>query len=416
LRHVRKIASSCYENGLLSPANIENIIADTGDAVLDRYMRRKQVCIVSTVPIVLKWFMTPHIKLLSKEYDITLVTNGMAEDLSELLGSRVSFVPVRIERKIAIKDDLIALLKLWKMFRNARFDSVHSIMPKSGLLSMLAAKMAGVPVRIHSFTGQVWANKHGLRRAMLKFTDKVIATSATQVLADSHSQRKFLIDNKIVKASSIKVLADGSISGVDVSRFKYMADAGDQIRKENSIPHNAIVFLYLGRLNKDKGLIDLSRAFEIAAGTNSKLHLLIVGPDEDNLESIFATLSLRFPGRVHRVEKTDYPEKYMSASDVFCLPSYREGFGSVIIEAAAVGLPAIASRIYGITDAVLDGVTGTLHEPGSKVEIANAILALASDEENRIKMGRAARDRVVKKFSEERLSEALASFYRKIFS
>ena len=154
-------------------------------------MRRKQVCIVSTVPFVLKWFMTPHIKLLSNEYDITLITNGSDEDLSGLLDNSVSFIPMRIERNISIKNDLIALLKLWKLFKNSHFDSVHSIMPKSGLLSMLAAKMAGVPVRIHTFTGQVWANKYGLQREIFKFIDKVIVASATQILADSHSQRKF---------------------------------------------------------------------------------------------------------------------------------------------------------------------------------------------------------------------------------
>jgi glycosyltransferase involved in cell wall biosynthesis len=379
---------------------------------LGRHMRRKQVCIVSTVPFVLNWFMTPHIKLLNKEYDITLVTNGVAEDLSGLLGDSISFVPLRIERNISIKNDLVALVKLWRLFRSAEFDCVHSIMPKSGLLSMLAAKMAGVPVRIHTFTGQVWANKHGIPRQILKFMDRVIVTCATGVLADSHSQRKFLLDNRIGKTSSISVLADGSIAGVNTSRFKFVCEAREQIRQENNISHSAVVFLYLGRLNKDKGLIDLSRAFEISAESNSNIQLLVVGPDEDNLESMFASLSVRFPGRVHRAGYTDYPEKYMSAADVFCLPSYREGFGNVIIEAAAVGLPAIASRIYGITDAVVDGVTGILHEPRSESEIANAMASLASDEKKRIEMGKAALERVVNKFSEQRLTNALAIYYR----
>jgi glycosyltransferase involved in cell wall biosynthesis len=383
---------------------------------LGRHMRRKQVCIVSTVPFVLNWFMAPHIKLLSKDYDVTLVTNGREADLPGLLGKSVSHVPLRIERKISIWNDLIALVKLWNLFRKVHYDSVHSIMPKSGLLSMLAAKMAGVPVRIHTFTGQVWANKHGLKRAILKFTDKVIVMSASLVLADSHSQSDFLVDNNVVKASSIKVFENGSIAGVDTSRFRYDTDVRDKLRKEINIPKNAIVFLFLGRLSKDKGLIDLSMAFEIAVESNKKLHLLVVGNDEDNLESIFSTLSVRFPGRVHRVGYTDYPERYMSASDIFCLPSYREGFGTVLIEAAAVGLPAIASRIYGITDAVLDDVTGILHKPGSKAEIANAMSLLAYDGKKRGSMGQAAKKRVVKDFSVEPIAEAFVGFYRDAFS
>lgn len=378
-------------------------------------MIRKRICIVATVPFALKWFMTSHIIMLREEYDITIVTNGSAEDLSGLLGRHVSFFPVRIERKISIRNDFIALFKLWRLFRNSHFDGVHSILPKSGLLAMLAAKVAGVPVRIHTFTGQVWANKKGLGRQALKYLDKVLAMNATRVLADSHSQSQFLIDNNVVNASSISVLAEGSVSGVDVSRFKFSADAREQIRLEKSIPPDAIVFLFLGRLSKDKGLLDLSRAFGIAAESDGKMHLLIVGPDEDSLESEFVALSVRFPGRVHRAGFTDCPEKYMSASDVFCLPSYREGFGTVIIEAASVGLPSIASRIYGIIDAVLDGITGILHSPKSEVEIANAMLLLASAGDYRLKMGQAARDRVLNSFSEKRVSEAFAGFYREIF-
>jgi len=212
------------------------------------------------------------------------------------------------------------------------------------------------------------------------------------------------------------VFENGSIAGVDSVRFKFDADERDKLRQEMEIPKNAIVFLYLGRLNKEKGLVDLSRGFKIAAKSNDKLHLLVVGPDEDNLDDIFSALSARIPGKVHRVEYTDHPEKYMSASDVFCLPSYREGFGTVIIEAAAVGLPAIASRIYGITDAVLDGVTGILHRPGSKSEIAKAMSLLARSSNIRVRMGRAAKERVVKDFSVEPIAEALVAFYRDTFS
>jgi len=379
-------------------------------------MRRKQVCIVSTVPVALKWFLTPHIELLSKEYDITLVTHGVADDLSHLLNRNVSFVPVRIERTLSPTHDLLALIMLWRLFRHAHFDSVHSIMPKSGLLAMVAAHMAAVPVRVHTFTGQVWANKSGIRRHLLRYADTVLAMNATHVLADSHSQRRFLLENNVVNASSIRVLADGSISGVNPSRFKYVAGARERIRLEHAIPHDAVVFLFLGRINRDKGIVDLFTAFGIAANSNSRLHLLIVGPDEDDLESEGTALSGRVPGRVHRVGYTDCPEHYMSASDVFCLPSHREGFGTVIIEAASVGLPSIASRIYGITDAVLDGVTGILHAPGSTAEMAHAMLLLASDDTYRLRMGRAARERAVERFSEERVLTAFAGFYREMFS
>jgi len=378
---------------------------------------RKHICIVATVPFVIKWFMKPHIVSLKDKYDISLVSSGSGKELGDLLDDSVSFHSLQIDRKISFKNDVVALFKLWYFFRKQKFDCVHSIMPKSGLLAMLAARMARVPFRFHTFTGQVWANKTGLSRFLLKLLDKVLAMNASLVLADSHSQRKFLLENNIVTPHSIIVLADGSIAGVDVNRFQYSASVRTQLRNELKIGRNAVVFLFLGRLNKDKGLMDLSQAFKTTAQYNENVHLLVVGPDEDGLEFEFSELARYFPGRVHRVVGfTDCPENYMSAADVFCLPSYREGFGMVIIEAGAIGLPAIASRIYGITDAVVDGKTGILHQPTSDKEISEAMLFLAKNDKLRHRMGAAARDRAINKFSEEQVSQALLGFYRKMFS
>lgn len=379
-------------------------------------MYRKRICIVATVPSAIKAFMRVHVGLLSVKHDVTLVANGSADDLSELLGDHVFFRPLQIKRKISIKDDILSLVLLWNLFRKEKFDCVHSIMPKSGLLSMVAARLSGVPLRVHTFTGQVWATQTGLRRSFLKLLDKILAMNATRVLADSQSQRLFLIDNKVVKCGSIDVLADGSIAGVDINRFKYNEGAHHQIRLNYQIPRDAVVFLFVGRLTYDKGLMDLSRAFAMAAKQNESIHLLVVGQDEDGLDVEFSTLAARFLSRVHRACFTDCPEDYMSAADVLCLPSYREGFGSVIIEAAAVGLPSIASRIYGIIDAVEDRTTGILHCPASDREIAEAMLLFASNKEMRRRMGAAARERVVGKFSELRVAKALFDFYDDILT
>ncbi len=377
---------------------------------------RRRLCIVATVPFAINVFMRAHIGMLKVDYDVTVVTSGSSRDLGGILSGRVSFIPLRIERKISPWRDVLTLIRLWHVFRREKFDSVHSIMPKSGLLSMLAARLAGVPLRFHTFTGQVWANKKGPRRSLLKCLDKVLVMNATRVIADSHSQRLFLINNHVAKPSEIVVLAEGSVAGVDLTRFAYRAEIRSQIRAQHSIPSGAIVFVFLGRLNRDKGLMNLARAFKAAAGRNTSIHLLIVGPDEDRLEVEFAELAQVVTGRVHRVGFTESPESYLSASDVICLPSYREGFGAVIIEAAAVGLPAIASRIYGITDAVEDGVTGILHQPTSDREIADAMVCLASNEKLRRQMGDAARARVTATWSEARVTKALADFYRDMFA
>src|SRR3989338_5941235 len=167
--------------------------------VEDTQAGRKKICFVTAVPATITAFMRAHINMLRADYDVTLVSSGSAEDLTGLLGTNVIFIPLPIERKISLKKDIVALFQLWCLFKKEKFDSVHSITPKAGLLSMVAARLAGVPLRFHTFTGQVWATQHGYHRLLLKCMDMILARSATQLFADSHSQRLFLIDNHIIK-------------------------------------------------------------------------------------------------------------------------------------------------------------------------------------------------------------------------
>jgi glycosyltransferase involved in cell wall biosynthesis len=371
---------------------------------------------VATVPFAIKILLRPHIAKLKVSYDLTLVSSGTATDVADVLGDHVLFTPLHIKRKVSLMNDLFSLIRLWRLFRKERFDCVYSIKPKSGLLSMLAARAAGVPLRFHAFTGQVWATRRGIRRFVLKSLDKILAMNATLVFADSHAQRLFLIENKVVKSEQIIVLAEGSIAGVNLDRFKYDDSKRQQIRLDNQIPEDAIVFLFMGRLNRDKGLVELARAFALAGEKIANIHLYVVGPDEEGLEAEFDELGKRFPGRMHRTVFTDYPEAYMSAADVLCLPSHREGFPAVIIEAAAVGLPVIASRIYGIIDTVQEGVTGILHHPASVQELVEAMLKLCVDDKLRRQMGEAARKRVVDRFSEARVTQAMTDFFQQMFA
>ncbi len=371
---------------------------------------------VATVPFAFNVFMRSHVDLLKADYDVTLVANGTAHELSGLLDDHVRFIHMPIERKIALKKDLIALLRLWLFFRAEKFDAVISLLPKSGLVGMLAARFAGVPIRLNIFNGEVWANDRGFMRQLLKFTDRMIVACATKLLAVSPSQRDFLVESGIVRAGRMDVVANGSITGVNENRFRPDAGERGRLRALHGIPATSVVFLFLGRLNRDKGVLDLIRAFEVVAARNMEHHLLAVGPDEEGLDTDLAALARQFPGRVHRAGFTDQPESYMAAADVICLPSYREGFGMVLIEAAAAGLPAIASRIYGITDAVEEDLTGILHLPGAESEIADAMLLLGSDERMRLQMARAARDRAIARFSAEQVKKSFAVFYRATLS
>ena len=167
---------------------------------------RVNICLVAAIPLSLLVFMKPHIRALSRYCNITLVANSDFGVISPLLNSQVTFKNLKIKRKIAIFSDFIALINLWKIFRNEKFELVQSITPKAGLLSMVAGRLAGISVRVHWFTGQVWATKKGLQRWFLKLFDRLLSTCATHLFADSVSQCEFLSKEGIVQQSEISVL------------------------------------------------------------------------------------------------------------------------------------------------------------------------------------------------------------------
>ncbi len=373
---------------------------------------RAKICIISTIGYPLQVFMGPHIKMLSKYYDVTLIANAVEEDIGALLGPNVRLITVKIERKISFFNDLRALISLYLIFKKENFLTVHSLMPKSGLLAMIASFFACVPCRIHTFTGQVWASKTGFKRWGLKWLDKVIVFCTTHLLVDSFSQRKFLIDEGVVLEEDVTVLGNGSVCGVDVFRFMPSKVLRYAVRDNLEIPQDAIVYLFLGRINKEKGVLDLAAAFSRMVENLNNIYLLIVGPDEEGLDSKLNDILIDCGNKYKRIDFTSQPEQFMAAADVICLPSYREGFGSVIIEAAACNVPAIASCIYGLTDAVENGKTGLLHPVGSVDAIEKCMLILFNDENFRNMLAIHSYERAVNYFSTEFVVDEMKNFYK----
>jgi glycosyltransferase involved in cell wall biosynthesis len=377
-------------------------------------MTRRKICIVATVPFALLVFMREHVAVLSEYYDVVLMSSGDGQELADMLDNRVTFISLKIERKISLFSDVLAFASLAREFNRQKFDCVHSLMPKSALLAMSAAWLVKVPRRVHIFTGQVWFTKTGIARLFLKWLDKLLSCCATHVLADSPSQRDFLIAEGIVPSEKIKVLGNGSISGVDANRFKFDRFQRDRIRKEFGIDDDAVVFLYLARLTRVKGIVDLTNAFVGIANELPNAYLMIIGPDEEGLTHILKKAWGMCINKIHRVSYTPQPEYYMSAADIFCLPSHREGFSLATIQAAGVGLPAIVSRIYGLTDAVEEGVTGIFHDAGEISQIQTAMKLLYSDKNLRRKMGAAACHRAYQDFSQRSVVEAMRLFYKEL--
>lgn len=371
--------------------------------------RRAKVLVVVAVPLTVKAFLLAYLEQLSKVCHVTVACAEEDGTLRGLLPAGVDFRPVEIQRAISPLADARALLALIGLIRAGKFALVHSVTPKAGLLSMMAAFVSAAPIRLHTFTGQVWATKRGLARWLLKKLDALIAFCATHVLADSCSQMNFLLSEKVVRKGKISVLGNGSISGVDLQRFRPDLEARQRVRSRLGYADDDVLALFVGRLNRDKGVLDLVQAFLLASAEQSNLALLVVGPDEEGLKPRIEAM-MNGNSRLHLLGVTSKPEEYMAAADIFCLPSYREGFGSVIIEAAACGVPAMASAIYGLTDAVEDGKSGCLHPVGDVAKMARLLCAFARDSDLRSSMGDYARQRAMADFSSATVVAAQIEF------
>ena len=368
----------------------------------------RSICFVLTSPFALNAFLLDHLRALADDYQMTVCVNTKESPVSALLDPRVELLHFSIHRSINPGRDLIALLWLVRLFVTRRFDAVHTLTPKGGLLGIVAARLSGIPLRTHTFTGQVWATRKGVMRFLLMWMDRIIDRCATNLHADSGSQARFLEENRICTPGKVKVFGGGSISGVNLGRFAADEVRRTRVRQSLGLPDGSTVFLFLGRMQRDKGVVILGDAFAQLLQKESGARLLLVGPDEEHLvPSILAQSN----GCCQWVGLTPCPEQYIDAADVLVLPSFREGFGSVILEAAAMEVPSIASRIYGLTDAVIDGETGLLVTPRNVPALAEAMIEML-DSTRRHKLGRNALLRAKSTFSSERLTGYWSAYYR----
>lgn len=357
-------------------------------------------------------FLKDHMEALQKCYQVSYVSNE--PDESKISVPHKGYHCVDIQRGISLWKDLKALHQLTRYFRSERFDAVHSVTPKAGLLTAMAGFFAGVPIRIHIFTGQVWANLKGPKRWLLKFMDKVLVLFGNQFLVDGEGQRQYLIQQGVLKEKNSMVLGKGSICGVNLERFNADATMRAEARKEVNVKDDQIVFAFMGRLNHDKGLYELLPAFDKLAEDYKNVFLLLFGADEENVASHFGEYKHLNDSNFLYYGLTREPQKMLQAGDVFVLPTYREGFGSSVIEASALGLPVICSDAYGVEDAMVDNVTGLRCKVGDVESLYNAMKAFVDNPDLIKKLGDAGRKRVIEDFDGVQMTQHWMEYYQEL--
>ncbi|NNA23502.1 glycosyltransferase family 4 protein [Pseudomonas lundensis] len=381
-------------------------------------IKKFKVARVSTVPFFILTQLKSQLEnLFLSNAAITVIASR--DEMSSLLDKSefFNYIGVNIEREINLPKDIVSLFELVRIFRNSNFEIIHSTTPKAGLLCAIAGFIARNPVRLHTFTGQTWTVATGFKRYVLKLCDKVIGILNTHCYADSSTQMDFLVSQGVIKSDKISVLGSGSLAGIDLDRFdpvRYSQTDLCKLRSEIGIPLDSKILLFVGRITLDKGISELIQAFSSIVKNDESVYLVLVGPYEPSGKEIINQISdQEVIRKIKLVGYTDEPEIYMALADLLCLPSYREGFGTVVIEAAAMCTPTVGTNIYGLADSIVDGRTGMLVAVNDAASLEKAITNILNDPQLLSSMAIAARNRAVSEFDSKVCSQLLLLEYER---
>lgn len=376
---------------------------------------------VTTVPMSLM-FLPAHVAHLRRagfEVHVASSPGPLLEDFST--SHQVPAHGVPMARGINPGADLRSLVRLWRLIRRLRPAVVHTHTPKAGLLGSVAARLAGVPVVVFTVHGLPQMTRRGWSRRLLDFTTRLSCRAAQRVVCVSRSLRDWLNDERLCPAAKLVVCGSGSIAGVDALEVfnpeRFDRAARGDVRAAYGIPAGAVVLGYVGRIVAEKGIGELAAAWRVLRQRCPRLHLLLVGPWEahDPLAPSDEHL-LRTDPRVHLAGmRRDVPPQ-LAAMDLFVNPTHREGFGLANLEAAAMGLPVVSTRIPGCVDSVEDGVTGTLVPARDSAALLAAVESYLTDPALRARHGRQGRQRVLRDFQPDAICAAVEREYRRLLA
>jgi len=346
-------------------------------------------------------------------FHVTVVSNPgeLLTRTAALEGVQSVGIPIR--RGIAPAADLISLVRLWLLIGRLRPDIVEFSTPKAGLLGTLAAWLRRVPRRVYMLRGLKLEAASGLKRRILLAAEQFAARCAHVVLCNSRSLRSQALALGLGPASKLQLLGEGSSNGVDISHF---SPGPSMVRIRLRLPLEAKVIGFVGRLTRDKGVPELIEAFDEILKREPGAHLILVGWFDNGEDELPADLRQRISThpRIHLTGYVDDPVPFYRAMDVMVLPTWREGFPNVVLEAAATGIPVVTTLSTGSRDSVVPEVTGLLIPPGIPGAIAEAVSKLLADPERARRMGRAARDWVRGRYVDEHVMRLTSDFYKSL--
>ena len=381
----------------------------------------KKLIRITTVPISFKVLLKGQLRFMaSNGFDVKGVSSE-GEELKEVVENEgIVMETINMSRKITPFQDLKSLWEMWNFLRKEKPQIVHTHTPKAGIIGMLAARLAGVPHRLHTVAGLPLMEATGIKRKILNFVEKLTYSSATRVYPNSKGLYDFILQNHFTQSNKLKIIANGSSNGINTTFFSPEQVTETErvtLREKLNIQPDDFVFVFVGRIVSDKGINELIKAFSElqAAGNNEQIgiKLLLVG----GLESYLDPLNPETLAEINQnkdiisVGFQQDVRPFFAISDVLAFPSYREGFPNVVMQAGAMGLPSIVSDINGCNEIIVEGENGLIIPPKNVEKLKEKMLTLARDKNLYIKLKENSRRMIENRYEQSVVWKALLEEY-----
>jgi glycosyltransferase involved in cell wall biosynthesis len=368
-----------------------------------------RLCIMTTVPDTIQAFWgEAQLKYLQQnDFDVTVLTSTKHScRLPMSLPAGVTYEAVSMTRTITPWQDFKTLIRIYLILKKGRFDIVQYATPKASLFGSIAGWIAGIPVRLYLMWGLYYTTQRGNKKLIYKAIEKIVCRFSTAIAPDSKENCHFAVEEGLCKKDKIGVVGNGSANGVDTQRFNpvKLRNQGRDVRTELKIPKDAYLFGSIAALVRDKGVNEMIAAFVEIAQKYPNVYLLVIGETADKDPVTKETLKLiKTHERIVNINFQKEPEKYLAAMDAFVLPTYREGFGVVNIEASAMELPVISTDVPGPQESIVNGETGLLVPARTVDPLVKAMSRLIEDRNFGKQLGIAGRQRVKKLYEQKQL-------------
>ena len=376
---------------------------------------------ITTVPSSLRSLLKGQHRFMSKYFEVIGVS-GDGDALAEVRQNEgIRTHVVEMTRTITPLKDLKALLKLYKFFKKEKPFIVHTHTPKAGTVGMIAAKLAGVPNRLHTIAGLPLLEKTGVMRKLLNLVEKLTYSCSTLILPNSFKLKRIILTEKFTSASKLKVIGHGSSNGIDTEHYNIAhvtEKEKEQLRESLNINKNDTVFIFIGRIVKDKGINELVAAFNLLTKKYSGCKLLLIGSRENHLDPLLSKTEILIKENIciipTGVQKDIRP--YVSISHALTFPSYREGFPNVVLQASCMCLPCIVSDINGCNEIIEDQVNGLIIPVKNSEALESAMIYMIENPEKRLDMIKHSRKRILERYKQEFIWDESLKLYRSLES